>query len=79
LRSLYGAIAPGLRRMIDIKKEMTIKVDHPVPYLVDLVGRLVKERDKAISVCVDIYFKFEEKQGGELSKSDIREWVEGQI
>ena len=34
--------------MIDITKEMRKRVDHPVPYLVDLVGRLVKETIREI-------------------------------
>jgi hypothetical protein len=65
--------------MIDIKKEMEKTVDHPIPYLIDLIGRLVKERDKALDLCVKTLYSFEEKEGGEISKSEFREWVEGQI
>lgn len=41
--------------MIDIKKEMEKRVDHPVPYLVDLVGRLVKERDAYRECAINRY------------------------
>lgn len=65
--------------MIDIKKEMEKTVDHPIPYLIDLIGRLVKERDKAITLFVEEMYRLEEKEGGEISKPEFREWVEGQI
>jgi hypothetical protein len=62
--------------MIDIKKEMTKKVDHPVPYLVDLVGRLVAERDKLFDIAVYQSIRY----AGEFDEIDLaeeraREWV----
>ena len=66
--------------MIDIAKEMKKRVDHPVPYLVDLVGRLVEERDKAIDLAVEQSIRF----AGEfdcinLAESEARKWVTKQI
>ena len=62
--------------MIDIAKEMTKKVDHPVPYLVDLVGRLVKERDKAIDLAVQQSIRFAaEFDGLDIAESQARRWV----
>lgn len=62
--------------MIDIKKEMTTKVDHPVPYLVDLVGRLVVERDKAVDLAVQQSIRFAaEFDGLTIAESQARRWV----
>lgn len=65
--------------MIDIKKEMTIKVDHPVPYLVDLVGKLVKERDKAVALCVGLRADLNSEYGRSGNCSEAWEWVVEQI
>ena len=62
--------------MIDITKEMRKRVDHPVPYLVDLVGRLVKERDKAIDLCVQQSIRFAaEFDSLDIAESQARRWV----
>jgi hypothetical protein len=66
--------------MIDIKNEMAKKVDHPVPYLVDLVGRLVKERDFLLDLCVQQSIRF----AGEfdcinLGEGQAKRWVIEQL
>ena len=62
--------------MIDITKEMRKRVDHPVPYLVDLVGRLVQERDKAIDLCVQQSIRFAaEFDSLDIAESQARRWV----
>ena len=62
--------------MIDIKKEMRTKVDHPIPYLVDLIGRLVIERDKAVDLAVQQSIRFAgEFDGLDIAESQARKWV----
>ena len=62
--------------MIDIIKEMRKKVDHPVPYLVSLVGKLVEERDKAIDLCVQQSIRFAaEFDSLDIAESQARRWV----
>ena len=62
--------------MIDITKEMRKRVDHPVPYLVSLVGKLVEERDKAIDLCVQQSIRFAaEFDSLDIAESQARRWV----
>ena len=65
--------------MIDIKNEMAERVDHPAPYLVDLVGRLVKERDFLVDLFVSVLNQVEAKEGGDQTSADLRKWVINQM
>jgi hypothetical protein len=65
--------------VIELKNEHAKRVDHPIPYLVDLVGRLIAERDQAIALCIFILNQIEAKEGGDQTEADIKKWVIDQI